>query len=116
MSFFPVISESVYNGRDNAIVAVLLNNDAPIADLSSVTRVTFTVGATTIDSDVVGSTVVWWTDSITYRGVSTNVIKLKLGGQSLTAGEYGGCELVIYDSVLTNGVQIENPFKVTVFD
>jgi len=117
MSDYPVIAESVYNGRDNVIVLVLSNLGSVLTDLSGVSRVTVKLDeSTTIDSDVVGSSVIWWTDSVTYRGTTTDVVKLKLGGQSITAGEYSGCEVVIYDSNLTNGAQVESPLKLTVYD
>lgn len=116
MSEFPVISEAVYNGRDNIITLVLSNNGTVLTDLTGLTRATITIDGTTIDSDVAGSSVIWWSDSITYRGASTNVLRFKLGGQSLTAGEYAGCEVVIYDSNLTNGAQLESPLKLTVYD
>ena len=117
MSSYPVISEQVYNGRDNIITLVLSNLGAVLTDLSGVTRCTVKIdGSTTVDSAVAGSGVIWWTDSITWRGVSTDVLRLKLGGQSITAGEYSGCEVVIYDATLTNGAQIESPLKLTVVD
>lgn len=117
MASYPVIAEAVYNGRDNVIALVLSNEGSVLTDLSGLTRVTVKVDAsTTIDSAVVGSTVIWWTDTVTHRGVTTDVLKLKLGGQSLTAGEYAGCEVVIYDASLTNGAQIESPLKLTVYD
>ena len=117
MSDYPVIAESVYNGRDNIITLVLSNNGAVITDLTGLTRVTVKMDATTtIDSDVVGSSVIWWSDSVTYRGASTNVLRLALGGQSLTAGEYSGVEVVVYDATLTNGAQLQSPLKLTVYD
>ena len=117
MSNYPVIAEAVYNGRDNNITLVLSNNGAVITDLTGLTRATVKLDdSTTIDSDIAGSSVIWWSDSVTYRGVSTNVLRLALGGQSLTAGEYSNCEVVVYDSVLTNGAQLQSPLKLTVYD
>jgi hypothetical protein len=116
MNRFPVIAENVYNGRDNTITLVLSNNGTVLTDLSALTRATVTIDSATIDSAVVGSGVIWWTDSITYRGATTDVLRLKLGGQSLTAGEYSDCAVVIYDASLTNGAQIESPLKLTVSD
>ena len=113
---YPVLCDQVYNGRDNVISLVLSNEGSVITDLSSLTRATITIGATTIDSDVVGSTVIWWTDTVTHLGVTTDVLKFKLGGQSLTAGEYTGVAVVIYDSVLTSGARLLNALKITVYD
>jgi hypothetical protein len=114
---YPVIAESIYNGRDNRITLVLYNDESVLTDLSGLTRVTVKLDdTTTIDSDVVGATVIWWTDSITYRGTSTDVLRFKLGGQSITAGEYSSAEVVVYDSTLTNGAQLQSPLKLTVYD
>ena len=69
MSSFPVIAEAVYNGRDNIITLVLSNNGVVLTDLSGLTRATVKIDATTtIDSAVAGSGVIWWTDTVTYRG------------------------------------------------
>ena len=115
MADFPVISENVYNGRDNTIDLVLINKGSVITDLSGVTRATVKIGIDTFDSSATGGgSILWWSDSMTYRGTSTDVLKLKLGAQSLTTGEYTGCDVVVYDSTNTNGLQVENPFKLTV--
>lgn len=115
MADFPVISENVYNGRDNTIDLVLINKGSVLTDLSGVTRATITVGTDTFDSSATGgSSILWWTDSMTYRGTSTDVLKIKLGAQSLATGEYTGCDIVVYDATNTNGLQVENPFKITV--
>ena len=114
---YPVIAETVYNGRDNIITLVLSNNGSVITDLSGVTRVVVKIDdSTTVDSDVVGSSVIWWTDSLTYRGATTDVLRFKLGGQSLDAGEYQGVEVVFYDGNLTNGAQLQSGMTLTVVD
>lgn len=115
MANFPVISENVYLGRDNTIDFVLINAGSILTDLSGVTRATIKVGSDTFDSAATGgSSILWWTDSLTYRGVSTDVLKIKLGAQALTTGEYTGCDVVVYDATNTNGLQVENPVKLTV--
>jgi N-methylhydantoinase A/oxoprolinase/acetone carboxylase beta subunit len=115
MADFPVIAEIVYNGRDNTIDLVLINKGSVLTDLSGVTRATIKVGDTTMDSSATGGgSILWWSDSMTYRGTSTDVLKIKLGAQALTTGEYTGCDVVVYDATNTNGLQVENPFKITV--
>jgi len=115
MADFPVISETVYNGRDNTIDLVLINKGSILTDLSGVTRATIKVGSDTLDSAATGGgSILWWSDSMTYRGTSTDVLKIKLGAQSLATGEYTGCDVVVYDATNTNGLQVENPFKLTV--
>ncbi len=96
--------ETIYNGADNSIQYVLLEKNQPIVDLSSLTRVTFTIGSTTIDSDVVGSGVIWWTDQTDYFGVTTDIVSAALGGQGLTVGDYPNSRITIYDPANPNGI------------
>ena len=109
------LAVTVYDGLDNDFAVALESADGGyMTSLAGVTRVTLTVGSTTIDSDVVGSSVIWWTDTETFRGEAVGVIKFKLGGQSIAAGEYADCALVVYDTTYTGGFRMANPFKVTV--
>ena len=96
--------EIIYNGADNSIQYVLLDKGQPIVDLASLTRVTFTIGTTTIDSDVVGSGVIWWSDQAEYYGTTVDIVSAKLGGQGLTAGDYPNSRITIYDPVNLNGI------------
>lgn len=105
----------VDNGTDNHVdIAVENANGDYETSLATVTRVTFTIGDSTIDSDVVGDDVIWWTDTISYRGETIAVISLRLGGQSITAGTYTGCKLTVYTAALTNGWRYATAYRVTV--
>ena len=97
------VSETVYLNRDNTIQLVLSSDGVAVADLSAITRIVVTVGSTTIDSAVVGSSVIWWTDQDTYDGALVDVLKLKLGHQSLSAGAYEDCRITYYDPARPNG-------------
>lgn len=108
------VSEIIYLGHDNTIALMLVNDDVPLADLSAITRAVLTINGTDFDSDSLGSSVIWWADSMTYQGNPVNVIKFKLGGQSIVAGEYTGCKLVTYDPDNANGVVWSEDIKVTV--
>lgn len=109
------IGWTVYSDRDNAAWLVLENEDGSYMDsFSALTRVTLTVGETVIDSDVVGSSVIWWTDTVEFRGQTLPVIKFALGTLGLAVGTYTNCELILYDAGNTNGVQIQNAIKLTV--
>lgn len=115
------ISASVYSGADNIIRLVLIADGDVLRDLSAVTRVTVTVTdengvETLIDSDVVGGSVIWWTDQQDYRGSPTDVLSLQLGDQGLAAGSYPKTEIKIYDAIYTNGLMVENDLKLTVYD
>lgn len=116
MTCAPAIALNVYNGRDNVETLVLFRDGAVISDLSGVSRVTVDVdgGTTVIDSAVVGSSVIWWTDTTTYRGSTVDVLRLQLGGQSITAGTYTGVEIVTYDATYPNGLRVENTIKMVV--
>lgn len=96
--------ERVFNGTDGVIQYALLDDCSAVADLAAVTRVTIKVGTVTVDSDVVGSSVIWWDEQITYRGQAIDVVTARLGGQGITAGEYLGGRLTVYDPVNPNGI------------
>lgn len=111
----PAIAWNVYNGVDNDVaLAIEAADGAIMSSLAGLTRVTLVVGTTTIDSDVDGSSVVWWTDSATYLGSTIEVLKFRLGGLSIDAGTYTDCALTIYDTTYTGGLRIGNSIKVTV--
>ena len=116
MSCSPSIAAPVYSGRDNVITLVLEADGARLADLSAVTRVTVDLdgGTTVIDSDVVGGSVIWWTDQITYRGAATDVLRLQLGDQSLPAGTYGDVGITLFDATYVLGLRVENTVRLTV--
>lgn len=108
------ISFTVYTGKDNTVSLPVEGVDgAIVADLSVVTRVTFTVGSTTVDSDTAPGSI-WWTGSVAFRGSTVDAIALKLGGAGLAAGRYTDCALVIYTAAAPNGLRIETPITVTV--
>lgn len=111
------IAIEVRNGTDNVAVFALEGEDGAIlSTLAALTRATLTVGAVTVDSDVHGSSVVWWTEQWLHQGQTIDVLKFKIGQAGITAGVYEGCELVTYDAVNTNGVWHKPDLKVTVVD
>lgn len=116
MSCAQAIRAPVYIGRDNVIRLVLITDGDVLADLSAVTRVTLDLdgGTTVVDSAIAGGSVIWWTDTDTYRGATVDVLSLQLGDQGLTAGTYSDVELVIYDAIYTNGLRLENDLQLTV--
>ena len=111
------IAAPVYNGYDNELRLILFNAGQALADLSGLTRVTVSPGgaAAVIDSDTAPGAI-RWSDQESYRGQAVDVLTLKLGGEGLPAGVYEGVELVIYDAVYINGLKLETPLKLTVFD
>lgn len=105
----------VYNGEDNNFSISLEERDGtPMTSFAGVTRVTITIDGTLIDSDVVGSSVIWWTDTETINGETVALIKFALGGQSLAVGTYRNSVVRVYDATYTGGLRIADQFKVTV--
>lgn len=109
------IRDKVFDGRDNVLRYVLYADGDALADLSGVTRVTIDPGgaASLIDSAVVGSGVIWWTDQAQHRGETVDVLSLKLGGQGVALGTYENVEIVVYDAVYTNGLEVETDIELT---
>ena len=118
MSCSAPIAAAVYTGRDNVISLVLEADGERLADLSAVTRVTVDLdgGMTVIDSDVVGASVIWWTDQVSYRGALTDVLRLQLGDQSLAVGTYDDVEIILFDVTYPLGLRIETPVRITVHE
>ena len=95
--------EDVYLTHDNEI-SVTVKNDGVTYDISSATRVTLKVGATTIDSSTSADAFDW--------GDGDGIIKIALGEETLNTGNYPAA-LVVYDAVNTNGLYI-GTFKVRI--
>lgn len=89
----------VYLGHDNAL-DYILKADAVAVDLSAVTRMTLTLGATLIDSDNGDADPIRWAKS----GYATGQFRLVLGGQTITPGSYQNAWLVVYDPTNPGGV------------
>lgn len=115
--------EEVWLERDNYVEWVAMNDDVPVSDLSGLTRVAVCIGSTVVDSSQWGSSIIWWTDSVSAKTLpdgtsySGDVIRAKLGQASgFTSGEYEGCRLVIYDGTYTNGLVVSDDITITVYD
>ncbi len=114
--------ETIYNGRSNVIQYMLLDNSEPVEDLSSISRIIFTIGDTDIDSDIVGQTIIWWSDQKTYIDPITSEEKLidivtaRLGGQGLLAGDYPNSQLIVYDPDNSTGLVWSDAIYIKVVD
>lgn len=112
--------EEVFNGRDNIIEWVVSEDGDPVTDLSDTSRIVICVGSDTADSDVLGSNVIWWTDSVTDKELpdgtlfTGDVVRAKLGQASLTAGVFTNCRMLLFDTESTNGAVISKSIKITV--
>ena len=89
-----MVYEVVYLGHDNTIDLKLLADDVT-QDITGTTRMTLSFGSTLIDSDV-HSGVFDWSDG-------DGKLYLTLGDETIVAGTYYS-ELVLYDSVNTDGI------------
>jgi len=90
--------EIVYSGHENSIDLVLKADGIAVA-LTSVTRMTLTLGTKLIDSDNGGADPIRWIQS----GYATGEIRLFLGDQTISAGNYQA-PLVVYDLTNPDGV------------
>jgi hypothetical protein len=113
--------EEVWLNRSNTIEWVVVQDDTPVSSLATVTRAVITVGNDVVDSDTVGSSVIWWTDSVTDKELddgstySGDVVKARLGYVSaLDVGEYDDCRLIIYDTSNVSGLVVSDNISITV--
>lgn len=117
-----VDKERVILNRDNEFALFLLSKGQPLADFGTITRVTIEIDGHLIDSDVVGSSVIWWSESEEWRpGETRPVVKFKLGtlddgagGLLLSPGVAHGCKIVTYDATNPNGLEWTRSLKVDV--
>jgi hypothetical protein len=91
-------TEFVYLGHDNSI-DLILKADGTAVNLSSVTRMTLTLGATLIDSDNGDTDPIRWAKD----GYVTGEVRFYLGDQSIAAGNYQAA-LIVYDAVNDDGI------------
>lgn len=89
-----MVYEIVYLGHDNTI-DLLLRADGVAYDITSTTRMTLDFGGTVIDS-AVHTSVFDWSDG-------DGKLYLTLGDETIATGTYEA-DLVVYDSVHTNGI------------
>jgi hypothetical protein len=98
-------AEVAYLGRDNTIELVLLEDGARVP-LAGFTRYQLEVGALVLDSQTVGLGAGQAFDASTTRvvdGRSVPVLRLRLGGQSVPAGDYQA-RLVAFSAAAPNGL------------
>jgi hypothetical protein len=90
--------ETVYLDHDNYL-NLILKADGAAVDLVGVTRMTLSVGKDVVDSDNGGSDPIQWAK----LGYATGEIRLFLGAEDLTPGDYLA-PLIVYDPTNTDGV------------
>lgn len=116
-----VTKETVWLERGNIVEWVVTADGVPVTDLSGLTRAIVCINGIEADSDIEGSDVIWWTDSVTDKTLcdgttyTGDVLRAKLGLVStFSAGEYSDCRLIIYDSTYTNGLVVSDDLFITV--
>jgi hypothetical protein len=97
--------EVVYLDHDNTS-SLFLTERGEVTSLSSVTRVIITISGADYDSDVLGSTRIWWTEQEEYFKDHElyDVLKFKLGDQAIPKGVYIDCRVIVFDASNPNGV------------
>ena len=115
--------EEVWLTRSNIIEWVVSADCVPVTDLSATTQAVVCVDGAEVDSAVVGSSVIWWTDSVTDKVLADgttftgDVVRVRLGLVStLEAGEYAGCRLVLYNPTYPDGLVVSDDIFITVYD
>lgn len=98
-----MITETVYNGRDNLAEWILTSDGVVVADLAAVSNMILIVDGVEYDGAVLGS-LFTWTEQRNYEGSLVDVVTLKLGKFGLSQGGYSYCRLRVYDQVNTDGV------------
>lgn len=95
-------------GSDNITAWIITIGNTPVEDLSYITRVVFSCGGATIDSDTAVAGTVWWDEQTTYsiNGVDTLIdcIKFRFGRLELSEGKYHDGYLRLYDASAPNGI------------
>ena len=88
--------EVVYLGHDNTIDLVLKKNGVP-DNLSTITKVEITIGATVINS--VANPL-----AFDLSKIAIGTLVLKLGDQPIPSGNYSRCEIVVFDATRPGGL------------
>jgi hypothetical protein len=91
-------AEIVYLGHDNTI-DFILKASSIAQSLGSVTQMTITIGSTLVANSSAASGAITWSGA----GYDTGEIRIKLGDQSVSAGDYNA-PLVVYDAANTDGI------------
>jgi hypothetical protein len=91
-------TEFVYLGHDNSIDLILKANGVAVS-LTSVTRMTLTLGAKLIDSDNGDADPIRWNKA----GYATGEFRLFLGAEVIKVGAYQAA-LIVYDAMNPNGI------------
>jgi len=125
------IKMDIWLDRANIQELVVREPDAQggslVTDLTSITRVVFTVGGYQVDS-ATAATAIWWDDSVTRTvpvdGADTSftgeILKLQVGPElstaGLTAGSYEDCCLVFYDADHVEGAVYADDIEIEAID
>ena len=91
-------TEVLFLGRNNTI-DLLLKADGVAQDLSSVTKITATIGSDLLTSTNATAGVIRWSGD----GFDTGEIRIVSGAESLAAGKYD-VPIVVYDAANTSGI------------
>lgn len=111
----------IYIGKGNVMKYALKDGCVALNDLSAITRVVIDIGSVSVDSSVVGDTVIWWDDQIDdYQGSTEDgtsvidVVSARLGEQSIPEGIYYYGKITVYDPENPLGIVWDSNLKVEV--
>lgn len=94
--------EYIHSGNDN-IIELILKEDGVAVDLSAITRITLTCGATTLDSATTSPTGLG-SGNVFDTSEGSGKLILRLGDSGLSDGRYPQSKLILYDTSNTDGI------------
>lgn len=114
--------EEVWIGHSNIIELVLAGADGPLTDLSAFTRAVFCIGGAEIDSDIEGSDVIWWDESVSNKAVeglgtyTGDVLRTRLGLALTESGDFPKSRLIMYSASYPDGLVVSDDITFKVWD
>lgn len=94
-------TEYVWIGHGNTVDLLLLKDGVALTttEMDDITKITITVGSVTVESTDKATGPIKWRQT----GYQDNEIRIDIGGQAISAGEYKA-PLVVYDSANVDGI------------
>ena len=113
------VEVDVFKGRSNTFSLFLVRQGVPLSDaeMGAITRVVLNIDGTDYDSDVLGATKIWLTDTATWQVNQTYyIVTFALGAEAgLAVGKYRDCQLRTYDADNPSGLVWPTPITVNVY-
>lgn len=96
------MTDIINPSRDGTLDLVLTDDGEPVRDLSAITRIVFTLGSVTVDSDLDADAITWG-NRRDIEGAPCDFVAIRHAALAGLSGVYQG-ELVTYDADHPNGL------------